>query len=189
MGSSYTPPGGGIGGTTGNIDNAAIRADGTDGTKAQGSSVIIDDAGSVTGLTAIASGGANLTLSHDSGLAIIVNEAGTIRCYLGYQGGSYLRGVVRLGDNDASVVSDAANTLALRNGANAQAYRVYNTFTDSSNGEWGEYSWNSNVLEIGPKANGTGVVRLIRLLGIPTSDPHVLGTLWSNLGILTISAG
>ena len=27
------------------------------------------------------------------------------------------------------------------------------------------------------------------LSGLPTSDPHVVGELWNNLGVLTVSAG
>ena len=62
---------------------------------------------------------------------------------------------------------DAANTLAQRNGANAQAFRVYNTYTDASNYERGFMKWNSNVLEIGTEAAGTGAAREVRF-GVPS---------------------
>jgi hypothetical protein len=55
----------------------------------------------------------------------------------------------------------AANTLALRNGTAANAFRVYNTFTDASNFERGFMRWNSNVLEIGTEAGGTGANRQV----------------------------
>jgi hypothetical protein len=43
-------------------------------------------------------------------------------------------GLVRWGASaDVILARDAANTLALRNGANAQTFRVYETFTDASN--------------------------------------------------------
>ena len=40
----------------------------------------------------------------------------------------------------------------------ASGLRVYNTFTDQSNGEWGGFDWTTtpNVLTIGAQANGTG---------------------------------
>jgi hypothetical protein len=59
-------------------------------------------------------------------------------------------------NSDTYLYRDAANTLALRNGTNAQAFRLYNTFTDASNYERGFMRWNSNVLEIGTEAGGTG---------------------------------
>lgn len=60
---------------------------------------------------------------------------------------------------DLSLTRDAANTLAQRNGANAQAFRVYNTFTDSSNGEWTALDWSSNVARLYPVKQGTGQSR------------------------------
>lgn len=57
---------------------------------------------------------------------------------------------------DLRLERDAANTLALRNGVNAQAFRVYNTFTDASNGEWAAMRWSNNDLILGVQANGTG---------------------------------
>jgi hypothetical protein len=58
---------------------------------------------------------------------------------------------------------DAANTLAQRNRTNAQAFRVYNTYTDASNYERGFMKWNSNVLQIGTEAAGTGTSRALKL--------------------------
>jgi hypothetical protein len=66
---------------------------------------------------------------------------------------------------DTYLYRDAANTLGQRNGVNAQAFRLYNTYTDASNGEWGALRWNTNVLEIGTYANGSGTVRNISLAG------------------------
>lgn len=60
------------------------------------------------------------------------------------------------GTADLFLYRDAANTLALRNGANAQAFRVYNTFTDASNYERGVIAWVSNDLKIGTENAGTG---------------------------------
>lgn len=67
------------------------------------------------------------------------------------------------GTVDTFVRRDAANILAHRNGTSAQAVRIYNTWTDASNGEWLELSWSSNIARIGPTKNGTGLSRNLYL--------------------------
>jgi len=63
---------------------------------------------------------------------------------------------------DLRIARDAANTLAQRNLANAQTFRIYNT-TDSglANYERAKIAWESNVLVIGTEAGGTGSTRNI----------------------------
>src|SRR5882672_10454126 len=46
-----------------------------------------------------------------------------------------VNGTVAIGAEDTYLTRDAANTLAQRNGVNAQTFRIYNTFTDASNYE------------------------------------------------------
>lgn len=70
---------------------------------------------------------------------------------------------------DVILARDAANTLALRNGVNAQAFRVYNTFTDASNYERGVMAWSSNILQIGTQAAGTGTARSVQVVAGTTS--------------------
>ena len=53
----------------------------------------------------------------------------------------------------------AANTLALRNGTNAQTTRIYNTYTDASNYERININWSSNNATVSTENAGTGVVR------------------------------
>lgn len=66
---------------------------------------------------------------------------------------------------DLTIARDLANILAQRNGTAAQTLRVYNTFTDASNGEWVEANWASatNVALLRMTANGTGSLRTLRL--------------------------
>lgn len=64
---------------------------------------------------------------------------------------------------DLSVWRDAANTLAQRNSTAAQTFRLYNTWTNASNGEWATFNWSSNVLHIGATKNGTGTARSMQL--------------------------
>lgn len=57
-----------------------------------------------------------------------------------------------------------ANTIDQRNGTNAQAFRVYNTYTDSSNYERAIFEWGSNVLTIGTNNAGTGTPRNLNIM-------------------------
>ena len=58
--------------------------------------------------------------------------------------------------NNIVLVGDANNILAQRNGVNAQAFRVYNTFTDASNYERAVMTWTGNDLKVGIENAGTG---------------------------------
>ena len=66
---------------------------------------------------------------------------------------------------DTKLFRDAANTLAQRNGTAAQAFRVYNTYTDASNYERGVFDWTTtaNTLTIGTQNAGTGIGRSLKL--------------------------
>lgn len=64
-------------------------------------------------------------------------------------------GSFRLGaSSDLRLDRDAANTLALRNSTNAQAFNIYNTYSSGSVYERGFMRWVSNVLEIGTEHVG-----------------------------------
>lgn len=67
------------------------------------------------------------------------------------------------GSGDLILARDAANTLAQRNGTNAQTLRVYNTYTDASNYERAKIAWDTNVLKIGTEKAGTGTARALEL--------------------------
>lgn len=60
---------------------------------------------------------------------------------------------------DTVLRRDAADTLALSRSTNAQTFRVYNTYTDASNGEYLQAAWSGNVAHIRTVAQGTGVSR------------------------------
>ena len=61
------------------------------------------------------------------------------------------------------ICTDADHILALRNSTNAQAFRVYNTYTDGSNNEFVTLCANSNVFELAAIANGSGTLRGLRV--------------------------
>ena len=67
------------------------------------------------------------------------------------------------GSPDLILARDAANTLAQRNGVNAQAFNLYNTYTDASNYERGRWNWVGNELRFGPESAGTGSSRSLGL--------------------------
>jgi hypothetical protein len=93
----------------------------------------------------------------------IVSTAGNLQAAgeIYTQGSSSRIGWQPGGTWDLMLFRDAANILAQRNGVNAQNFRVYNTFTDSSNYERGKFAWESNVLRIGTEKFGTGVARAL----------------------------
>jgi len=62
---------------------------------------------------------------------------------------------------DLIIERDAANTLALRNSTNAQAFNIYNTYTSGSVYERGFMRWASNVLEIGTEHVGASARDLV----------------------------
>lgn len=66
-----------------------------------------------------------------------------------------------------AILTGSANTLALRNGANAQTFQVYNTYTDGSNYELFTASWSviSNTFVLGTDKAGTGSFRPFLLTG------------------------
>ena len=66
------------------------------------------------------------------------------------------------GTADLILRRDAANTLAQRNGVNAQAFHIYNTFTNDTIYERFFMKWDGNVFKIGNDAAGTGsIYRLV----------------------------
>ena len=85
----------------------------------------------------------------------------------------------------AALMSDGANILAVRapNAYTAgQTLRVYNTYTDSANYERGFMRWNSNVLEIGTEAGGTGTGRNLQFV---TNGTTVAATASNDFDIKT----
>ena len=65
---------------------------------------------------------------------------------------------------DTYIYRDAANTVAQRNGANAQTFKVYNSYTDLLNYERGYARWNGNVFQVGTENAGTGSLRVPRMV-------------------------
>jgi hypothetical protein len=65
---------------------------------------------------------------------------------------------------NASLFGEAANTLALRNGTNAQTFNIYNTYTDASNYERLRiFAQSAGSVIIGTQKAGTGSARALEL--------------------------
>lgn len=73
--------------------------------------------------------------------------------------------ILNLGGGFATLVSTANGVVEQRSGSTPQTSLVFNTRTDASNYETAKYGWNTNVLEIGAQALGSGTVRAVKFLG------------------------
>jgi len=67
------------------------------------------------------------------------------------------------GTVDLVLLRDAADTLALRRSTNAQAFNIYNTYTDASNYERLTTKWVSNVCTLAVEWAGTGSGRNLNI--------------------------
>lgn len=86
---------------------------------------------------------------------------------------------------DAGIYRDAAGCIAARIGVTAQAFRVYNTFTDASNYERTALDWKTtaNTLTFGTQKLGTGAIRAISIV---TGDTAAL-SITTGQGVLAVS--
>lgn len=82
---------------------------------------------------------------------------------------------------------DANNTLAQRNGVNAQTHRIYGTYTDGSNYRRLTKTMSTGgVAEIKPEGAGTGASgNVLHISGLPTSNPGP-GILWNDAGTVKV---
>jgi len=109
--------------------------------------------------------GIELNCRNNSGYAVGLN-GGTTGAFIGDSGPLAWSSTQSQTGRDLFLARDAANTLALRNGAAAQTFNVYNTFTDASNYERGFVGWASNTFKVGTNSSGTGSNRTLRLFGV-----------------------
>jgi hypothetical protein len=88
---------------------------------------------------------------------------------------------------DLSIWRDAANTLAQRNGTNAQAFRTYGTYTDASNYRRVAIAMTTaGVATLTPEGAGTGASgNVLHISGLPTSNPGA-GILWNDSGTVKV---
>lgn len=90
---------------------------------------------------------------------------------------------------DTFLYRDAANTLALRNSTNPQAFYLYNTFTDSSNYERARLGWSANIFEIKTENAGTGSFRAMTIVAPQLTLPNTIVPPSNDAGTIGGSAG
>jgi len=89
------------------------------------------------------------------------------------------------GTPDVFLCRDAAGILAQRNGATAQAFNVYNTYTDSANNEFGAVGWISNEFWLQATKLGSGSARAMK---IGTTEAASINFVTSNTSRWQIAA-
>ena len=153
------------------------------------SKAYVDKNGAIYG-TGVASGLAFKTWVNASQV-YQVDLVGTGLIFAGYPGQFYLPASSFMGWNSNDVGSGSVdtklfrdspsgNTLALRNGAAAQTFRVYNTYTDASNYERAVFGYGSNQINLGSDVAGSGVHRKLNILGAGIDFYHAgIGIRWS----------
>lgn len=101
----------------------------------------------------------NKGIMNNSGGSLGFVISGGVRCQA-YNGGFDVlsdTGMLRLGNsNDVVVIRDAANVWAQRNGVNAQASRLYYSYTDASNYTRLAFKTATGVHTIEAESAGTG---------------------------------
>lgn len=109
--------------------------------------------------------GETTTGIYKTGASTVDISLGGTRSYAFHTTGAYFLSnsmSLFLGESsDLVLTRDAANMLAQRNGVNAQAFNIYNTYTNASNYERFEASWGANVLSLRTAAAGTGTQRAL----------------------------
>jgi hypothetical protein len=110
------------------------------------------DFGGTREITALSSSRLSI-YAGNGGPATIVN-GGVLATSAGFLG--FTNGTSALSNADCLIYRDGANTFAQRRGANAQTFRVYNTYTSSTSYERAKLEWSSNVLNIGTEFGSAG---------------------------------
>jgi hypothetical protein len=109
-------------------------------------------------ITCGGAGGLTWTARTRTGGGVGVNFSGVVGVGSSLQFGTG----TSTGSGDIAISREAANILAQSNGLNAQEFRLYNTFTSSTNHERGFLKWSSNVFQIGTeKGSGGGTARAL----------------------------
>lgn len=116
---------------------------------------------------------------HDTNAACAIgdSEGGISGCVLGPDSALSWRSASALaGTTVLSLYRDAADILALRRGANAQTYRLYNTYTDASNFERFSVSFSGGDVQLRQEFAGTGSVRALYFGNTTLGNVFGLGT-------------
>lgn len=109
-----------------------------------------------------------------------VDKTGAVTSFAAINSGSHFTaaasGVFQWASGDLALYRDAAGILAQRNGANAQTFRWYYTYTDASNYQRGALNTGSDYVEVAAETLGTGADNLdVRLTPAGTGSSRIGG--------------
>jgi hypothetical protein len=154
--------------------------------------VTLSQTGNTTASLQVTGGGGNSGFGSANGFDWHYARAGSPMAFFGFErfdvgSGSITWASSVGGTADVVLRRDAANTLAQRNGTNAQQFRVYGTFTDASNLRRLVMNMSAaGVAEIKPEGLGTGASgNVLHISGLPTANPGA-GILWNNGGTVEV---
>lgn len=101
----------------------------------------------------------SVTLNGAARAKFLATSGGGAIDLLGGGSSEYFLSVGTIGSGDLKFVREAAGSFAQRNGTNAQAFRIYNTYTDASNYERFFLGWSANTFYVQTENAGTGSER------------------------------
>ncbi len=133
-----------------------------------------------TGSAQIGTSGGGSKFNTKIGATIESQLTSTVFCVTSQHGLGFASSTYAEGANlDTALYRGGAGIFEQRNGANSQEYRLFNTYTNSTNYERGVLKWASNVLVVGTEADGTGTRREITL------DPNSFVLVGSTISLFT----
>lgn len=145
------------------------------GSSVLGGIMMRSDTGKILGLRVHNAAGPYIRYSND----LVFESDGFERARFSALGNFSVRNILNIGSTastgDVQLSRDDAGILAQRNGTAAQTFRLYNTYTNTSNYERASLSWDANTFKIQTEASGTGSGRSI-LLGTNSTLRMTIGS-------------
>lgn len=120
-------------------------------------------------------GSAKITGEADVGGTLIVTNVVQANNIVITNNGSLAFGTNLTAPDTFLVRDNAPNVLGMRNGAVNQAFRVYNSFTDSANNEYLELKGGGGSVQITAGKNGSGTLKQLYMSGASSSAAITLG--------------
>jgi hypothetical protein len=153
----------------------AIKLNVTDTANVPAASLLIDLQVGGTSKFSVAKGGAFSFRSGATLASISTDGTGRILLNGSTSAGARVAGDLHIGSNDVVLVRDSTGgILAQRDGTNAQAFRVYNTFPGTTANEWAELDWKTDgTLRFGTNHAGTGAAKTINIVVGGTSKVSI----------------
>ena len=125
----------------------------------------------------VAKGGGFSFRSGATFASVSTDGAGRILLNGSTSAGVRVAGDLHIGTGNLVLIQDAPGILAQRNGVNAQAFRVFNTFLGTTANEWAELDWKTDgTLRLGTNQAGTGAIKSVNFVVGGTARWGISGT-------------